>query len=56
MAPRTSSTPRTAGHSQPAPPRPAALDLPPGWEYNPASWSQRLPIIGLALLGFGIAS
>jgi hypothetical protein len=28
----------------------------PGWDYNPASWQQRLPVIGLALLGFLIAS
>ena len=31
-------------------------DVPPGWDYNPASWSQRLPIVGLALVGLGIAS
>jgi len=31
-------------------------DLPPGWDYNPSSWPQRLPIIGLALVGFGIAA
>lgn len=30
--------------------------IPPGWSYNPASWSQRLPIIGLAVLGFLIAT
>lgn len=30
-------------------------EVPPGWDYNPASWSQRLPIVGLALAGFGIA-
>lgn len=29
--------------------------IPPGWGYNPAAWSQRLPIVGLALFGFGIA-
>lgn len=29
--------------------------IPPGWNYNPAAWSQRLPIVGLALVGFGIA-
>lgn len=28
---------------------------PPGWDYNPSSWSQRVPIITLALLGFFIA-
>ncbi len=29
---------------------------PPGWSYNPSNWSQRLPIVGLALVGFGIAT
>lgn len=29
--------------------------IPPGWTYNPATWSQRLPIVALALLGTGIA-
>jgi uncharacterized membrane protein len=28
---------------------------PPGWNYNPSDWSQRLPIVALALAGFGIA-
>lgn len=28
---------------------------PPGWDYNPSSWSQRLPIVFLAIIGFGIA-
>ena len=27
-------------------------DAPPGWDYNPASWPQRLPIIGAAVVGF----
>jgi uncharacterized membrane protein len=31
-------------------------DIPPGWDYNPAAWSQRLPIIALALIGTGIAT
>jgi uncharacterized membrane protein len=31
-------------------------EIPTGWAYNPASWSQRLPIVGLAIVGFGIAS
>ena len=31
-------------------------DIPPGWTYNPASWSQRLPIIVLAIVGLGIAT
>jgi hypothetical protein len=30
-------------------------EVPPGWSYNPSSWSQRLPIVGLAMLGFVIA-
>ena len=30
-------------------------DAPPGWDYNPASWPQRLPIIGAAVVGFFIA-
>jgi uncharacterized membrane protein len=29
--------------------------VPPGWSYNPSSWSERLPLIGLALLGSLIA-
>ena len=31
------------------------LDIPPGWEYNPSTWGQRLPIIILAIIGFLIA-
>ncbi len=27
--------------------------MPPGWSYNPSTWAQRLPIVGLALIGFG---
>jgi hypothetical protein len=34
---------------------PVDPDTPPGWDYNPASWEQRIPLIGLALLGFAIA-
>ena len=30
-------------------------DVPPGWSYNPASWSDRLPMAGLALAGFGVS-
>ncbi|WP_439621615.1 vitamin K epoxide reductase family protein [Gemmata sp.] len=30
-------------------------NAPPGWEYNPASWRERLPIIALAVIGFAIA-
>lgn len=31
-------------------------NVPPGWDYNPGDWSQRIPIILLALLGCGIAT
>ena len=31
-------------------------EAPPGWSYNPSTWSQRLPVIVLALVGTGIAS
>ena len=31
-------------------------DMPPGWDTNPSTWGQRLPIVGAAALGFGIAS
>ena len=30
--------------------------MPVGWSYNPSGWAQRLPIVGLAMIGFGIAS
>ncbi|MGH2356164.1 MAG: vitamin K epoxide reductase family protein [Chloroflexota bacterium] len=33
-----------------------ASAAPPGWDYNPSTWSQRLPIILLALVGFAIAT
>lgn len=31
-------------------------DCPPGWSYNPSTWSQRLPIVGIAVVGMGIAT
>ena len=31
-------------------------DVPPGWDTNPAAWSERLPIVGLAVVGLGIAT
>lgn len=31
-------------------------EIPPGWDYNPASWGQRMPIIILAVIGFIIAT
>jgi hypothetical protein len=30
-------------------------DIPPGWDYNPSTWPQRLPIVALAMVGFVIA-
>lgn len=30
-------------------------NIPPGWDYNPSSWSQRIPLIVVALIGFLIA-
>jgi hypothetical protein len=29
--------------------------VPPGWSYNPSDWTQRLPIIALALLGLQVS-
>jgi len=29
---------------------------PPGWTYNPSSWSERAPLLAVALVGFGIAA
>lgn len=31
------------------------LFIPPGWNYNPSSWSQRLPLVIIAVIGFLIA-
>ena len=33
----------------------ADSSTPPGWAYNPSSWPQRLPIVALAFVGFGVA-
>ena len=30
--------------------------IPPGWDANPAAWSERLPIVGLSLVGLAIAT
>lgn len=30
-------------------------EIPPGWSYNPSTWTQRAPIIALGLLGFFIS-
>lgn len=29
--------------------------IPPSWSYNPSAWRHRLPVLGFALLGCGIA-
>ncbi|MEX2584346.1 MAG: vitamin K epoxide reductase family protein [Gemmatimonadota bacterium] len=31
-------------------------EAPPGWSYNPSSWGQRIPIVGLAVVGVAIAT
>lgn len=36
-------------------PVPRIIDNPPAWDYNPSAWTQRIPIIVLAFLGFFIA-
>lgn len=33
-----------------------AESIPPGWDYNPSAWSQRIPIAVLATIGFFIAT
>ena len=30
-------------------------DIPPGWDYSPSSWTQRIPIIFLALIGLYVS-
>jgi uncharacterized membrane protein len=30
--------------------------VPPGWSYNPSNWANRLPIVGVALIGTAIAT
>lgn len=30
-------------------------EVPPGWTYNPSSWSQRVPIVALGLVGFALS-
>jgi uncharacterized membrane protein len=32
-----------------------AINIPPGWDYNPSSWKQRWPLIAIAFIGFEIA-
>jgi uncharacterized membrane protein len=31
-------------------------NIPLGWDYDPSSWRERIPIVLLALVGFGIAT
>jgi uncharacterized membrane protein len=31
-------------------------EIPDGWDHNPSSWRKRIPVVGLALVGFGIAA
>lgn len=31
-------------------------EIPPGWDGNPSSWAQRLPLVALATVGCGIAT
>jgi uncharacterized membrane protein len=33
----------------------AEQQIPAGWDYNPSSWSQRIPLIVVAFIGFAIA-
>jgi uncharacterized membrane protein len=30
--------------------------VPPGWTYNPSSWSERLWLVGVAVFGFAVSS
>lgn len=34
----------------------ATSNIPLGWDYNPATWGQRIPLVALALVGFGVAT
>ncbi len=34
----------------------AEVSAPPGWTYNPSTWSQRLPIVVAAVVGLAIAT
>lgn len=47
--------PGVPGHAHQAVLRQPGPEIPPGWTYNPSSWSQRGPIIVLAFLSFLIA-
>lgn len=53
MAERSLSTPSRAWQAQPIV---RDTDAPQGWDYNPSSFKQRIPIVVLALGGFAIAA
>ena len=36
-------------------PEDSDAEIPRGWSYNPSAWSQRIPLIALALVGFALA-
>ena len=36
-------------------PSPSIANAPPGWDENPSAWAERLPVAGLAFVGFLIA-
>lgn len=43
---------------EPGPSAIAALtgpEIPPGWSYNPSTWTQRIPIVALALIGLYVS-
>lgn len=54
--PATDRTNRANRPSRPSRPDHRGDDIPPGWTENPSAWSQRLPIIVLALVGTAVAS
>jgi uncharacterized membrane protein len=31
------------------------VDVPHGWDYNPSTWSQRLPVVGIGVVGAAVA-
>ncbi|GMV50575.1 MAG: Vitamin K epoxide reductase family protein [Nitrospira sp. OLB3] len=39
----------------PQPARPIDPAAPPGWTYNPSGWSERLWLIAVAIVGFGLS-
>lgn len=35
---------------------PRSQPIPPGWRQNPSAWRERLPLVGLAILGCAVAT